>query len=176
MITEESLNLAERILQPWAHLTSHPASDRLDITIENKSLKAAVHALVETRWGHLVAITGMDHPGVQSTAPNERQWERLAEEAETGTSTRAQAEGAVEVLYTFSRGAALLNLRLSVRYSFPVLQTICNLVPAATLYERELIEMYGVKIVGTPSTEHLLLPDDWPDGIYPMRKSFTGLK
>ncbi len=176
MTTEENLSLAERILQPWGHVVTHPAPDRLDVTIENKSLKAAVNALVETRWGHLVAITGLDHPGAQFTAPSERQWQRLADEAETGTSTRAQAEGAVEILYCFSRGAALLNLRISVPYSFPVLQTICNLVPAATLYERELIEMYGVKIVGTPSTEHLLLPDDWPDGIYPLRKSFTGLK
>jgi Ni,Fe-hydrogenase III component G len=44
----------------------------------------------------------------------------------------------------------------------------------ATLYERELIEMFGITIEGTPNTDKLLLPDDWPAGVYPLRKEFTG--
>jgi Ni,Fe-hydrogenase III component G len=31
-------------------------------------------------------------------------------------------------------------------------------------------------VVGTPDPGKLLLPDDWPDGVYPLRKSFTGLE
>ena len=34
--------------------------------------------------------------------------------------------------------------------------------------------MFGMTITGTPNTEKLLLPDDWPDGVYPLRKSFHG--
>ena len=36
------------------------------------------------------------------------------------------------------------------------------MIPSATLYEREAGELFGVDFVGTPNTEHLLLPDDWP--------------
>ena len=36
--------------------------------------------------------------------------------------------------------------------------------------------MFGVDLLGTPDSDHLLLPDEWPNGVYPLRKSFTGLK
>jgi Ni,Fe-hydrogenase III component G len=36
------------------------------------------------------------------------------------------------------------------------------------------MELFGVEIVGTPDTDRLVLPDDWPHGVYPLRKSFTG--
>ena len=176
MTTQDNLSLAERLLQPWVRSSVLLPPDRLDITLDAKTLKAAVSVLVGTRWGHLVAITGLDHPGAATPPSSEQQWQHLGEGEEDLPAHLNLPEGSVEVLYHFSREAALLTLRLSVRYSSPVLPSICDLVPAATLYEREMIEMYGVKITGTPDTERLLLPDDWPDGVYPMRKSFTGLK
>ena len=39
----------------------------------------------------------------------------------------------------------------------------------------ELIEMFGFVIEDTPDPARLLLPDDWPDGVYPLRKAFEGL-
>jgi NADH-quinone oxidoreductase subunit D len=30
--------------------------------------------------------------------------------------------------------------------------------------------MFGVDVVGTPNPDRLFLPDDWPDGVYPLRK------
>jgi len=50
------------------------------------------------------------------------------------------------------------------------------LIPSATIYEREAIELFGFDLVNTPSTDRLVLPDSWPDGVYPMRKSFTSLQ
>jgi ech hydrogenase subunit E len=32
------------------------------------------------------------------------------------------------------------------------------------------MEMFGVVVEGTPNTNRLFLPDDWPDGVYPLRK------
>jgi Ni,Fe-hydrogenase III component G len=49
-------------------------------------------------------------------------------------------------------------------------------VPTATLYERELQEMFGFVIEETPVPDRLVLPDDWPAGVYPLRKSFSRLK
>lgn len=167
------LSQAEQLLKPYTHLINHPATDRLDVTILPSALESAVRTLKAEHWGYLVSITGLDRPGIAAVAPEEKQWSRLAADAE-GPAADSEHEGSIELLYIFCSGAAIVTLRTSVRYSFPVVHTICDIIPAATLYERELIEMFGMKIVGTPNKDKLLLPDDWPDGVYPMRKSFKG--
>lgn len=43
-------------------------------------------------------------------------------------------------------------------------------VPAAVWGEREVRDMYGLKPVGLPDERRLVLPDDWPDEMYPLRK------
>ncbi len=43
-------------------------------------------------------------------------------------------------------------------------------VPAAVWYEREVRDMFGLHPVGLPDERRLVLPDDWPDGLYPLRK------
>ena len=41
-------------------------------------------------------------------------------------------------------------------------------VKAAVWGERELFDMYGLKAVGLPDQRRLVLPDDWPDDLYPL--------
>ena len=84
--------------------------------------------------------------------------------------------GAIEVLYHFCEGAAVVTLRVKVPYETTRVPDICGLVPYATLYQRELAEMLGVTIEGAPVTEHLLLPDSWPAGVFPLRKAFVAKK
>ncbi|AIJ07583.1 MULTISPECIES: NADH-quinone oxidoreductase subunit C [Edwardsiella] len=43
-------------------------------------------------------------------------------------------------------------------------------VPAAVWGEREVRDMYGLIAVGLPDERRLVLPDDWPDELYPLRK------
>ncbi len=171
----EILASAEELLRPWAGVVTHPSPERVDVTIADRSLKAAVKAVVDAKWGYLAAITGLDHHGTTQPISEEQRWQRLSEEGETAPGAEDR-EGTLEVLYHFCSGPCILTLRVTnIRYSFPVLNSICGVIPMATLYERELAEMFGIKIVGTPVVDKLLLSDDWPDGVFPLRKSFDHL-
>lgn len=43
-------------------------------------------------------------------------------------------------------------------------------VPAAVWSEREVQDMFGLKAVGIIDNRNLVLPDDWPQGLHPLRK------
>jgi len=43
-------------------------------------------------------------------------------------------------------------------------------VPAAVWGEREVRDMYGLHPVGLPDERRLVLPDDWPEDLFPLRK------
>ncbi len=151
----DRLQQAEALVAAPAEAISRPENNRLDIVIPAEALLGSVQALQQAHWGYLAAITGLDHPGIPPT------------EGEPAP------EGHVEAIYSFCNGPAVLNLRVRLPYSHPVVPSVCGLIPSATLYERELMEMFGVTIEGTPDTSRLILADAWPEGVYPLRKSFT---
>ena len=88
----------------------------------------------------------------------------------TGTDIR---EG-VELLYQFSfdRDLMLLSLRTVAPKPFPQIESITPFVPAAEWAEREVAELLGVGFTGHPGPGRLLLSDDWPEGVYPLRREF----
>jgi Ni,Fe-hydrogenase III large subunit len=48
------------------------------------------------------------------------------------------------------------------------IKSISREMPAATWYERELHDQFGVEISGHPDLRPLLFHENWPDGVYPM--------
>ena len=54
--------------------------------------------------------------------------------------------------------------------SFP---SIASYVYAASLYEREIMDMFGLVPDGNLDTRPLVLHEHWPKGIYPLRKEFN---
>jgi Ni,Fe-hydrogenase III component G len=157
MDTATALQSAEAILQPWAVSTNRPHTTRLDVQVTPENLRAAVSSLRTAKWGYLSAITGLDLPAAPA-APE-----------------TVQAENQLEALYHFCFGEAITTLRVKVPYSNTKIPSVSDLVATATLYERELKELFGFDIVDTPVKDRLVLPDEWPDGVYPLRKSFKSL-
>ena len=142
-----TLQGAGEILAPWTQESEEQAEDHLSVVINVDDLLAAVEALLtRERWGYLATITGVD----------------LGVEA-----------GQFEVLYHFVSGANIVTLRVRTPRDGAVVPTLYNLIPSVTFYERELMEMFGITVEGTPNTDRLFLPDDWPEGIYPLRKDFN---
>lgn len=52
----------------------------------------------------------------------------------------------------------------------PEFPSVTPRVPAAVWGEREVRDMYGLIPVGLPDERRLVLSDDWPDDLYPLRK------
>ncbi len=66
----------------------------------------------------------------------------------------------------------LLNIKTSVPKSNPVLKTVTPYFSGADIYEREVVDLLGVKVEGLPEGNRYPLPDNWPAGQYPLRKDW----
>jgi NADH-quinone oxidoreductase subunit D len=78
----------------------------------------------------------------------------------------------IEVLYHFCEGPVIATLRVHLPRRGGIVPSLYADYPAASFFERELFEMYGVVVNGTPDTSRLFIPDDFPDGVYPMLKDY----
>ncbi|HVC27323.1 MAG TPA: NADH-quinone oxidoreductase subunit C [Nitrososphaerales archaeon] len=54
----------------------------------------------------------------------------------------------------------------------PVFPSVALRLPAATLYEREVKDTFGLMPEGNPDTRPLTLHEHWPEGVFPLRKEF----
>ena len=64
-------------------------------------------------------------------------------------------------------------VKTSIPKDNPEIDSITDILPAASLYEREAHDLLGIKFRGHPNLKRLLLPEDWPKGVYPLRKDYT---
>ena len=160
-----ALETAATLLAPWAKITTLHEPHRMDATLAPLNLLAAVRALRQAGWGYLSAITGLDHPSVPAELAARQDWQQFA--ADSGLPT---ASGLIEVLYHFCSGAAIVTLRVYTPRDAAWVPSLCRAVPSAEFFERELSEMFGVTVADAPDPSRLFLPDDWPEGVYPLRK------
>lgn len=112
----------------------------------------------------------VDHLPTVAAAISTRPGTRLA--TMVGEDDRA-ASGAFRLSYVFALPpAAWLTVETAVDPATAAFPSITPLVPAAHWYEREVQDLLGLTPVGHPDPRRLVLHDDWPDGVYPLRKDF----
>lgn len=146
MDVDTALEKARLMVEEWASEIIIPEPNRLDVYLKKpEDLVPATVGLRVLRLGYLTAITGLD---------------------------RGPEVGELEVLYHFCTGAAVITLRVRTPREQPSVPTLSDFIPSAEVFERELKEMLGVEVVGLRNPQRLYLPDDWPEGVYPLRKDF----
>ncbi|ABC21121.1 hydrogenase large subunit [Rhodospirillum rubrum] len=82
--------------------------------------------------------------------------------------------GEYDIIYAFSLDAEgiLLTLTEPTDPKDPKVPTLTDLIPGADWHERENYDMLGVVAEGHPNPRRLLLSEDWPEDLFPMRKDF----
>jgi len=89
-----------------------------------------------------------------------------------GEDARA-GDGVFHLYYVFALDAAhgFLILRVPVSPENPEFTSLVNAIPAVNWQEREVQDLFGLKLVGHPNPRRCALHDDWPE-VYPLRKDF----
>lgn len=88
----------------------------------------------------------------------------------TGIDTR---EG-FEIIYHFSHdpSGTYYNIKTIVPKDDPKIKSLSDFLPAANWIEREIHELLGVNFEGHPNLVPLLTAEDWPEGVYPLRRDY----
>lgn len=140
MDTQLVLKVLQETCPPGPACEERLPTDERVVSVSSDALHSAVQLLTQT-FGvyHLSTITGQER------------------------------DGGVELLYHFWDGQGLtLRTRLEAEEDARRIASITDLIPGASFYEREIIEMLHVSFEGHPNARPLFLPDDW-GGEAPLR-------
>jgi Ni,Fe-hydrogenase III component G len=85
-----------------------------------------------------------------------------------------QDEGEVfSITYHLARkDGIVLNLKVMVARQKPEWKSVASWFPGCVNYEREIAGLFGVQFANLPPGPRYPLPDDWPEGEYPLRKDW----
>jgi Ni,Fe-hydrogenase III large subunit/Ni,Fe-hydrogenase III component G len=72
--------------------------------------------------------------------------------------------------FALDREGVLCSILAALPGGAPRVDSIAEVVPAANWAEREFRDLVGIEPVGHPFPKRLVLPDGWPDGVYPLRR------
>jgi formate hydrogenlyase subunit 5 len=76
----------------------------------------------------------------------------------------------IEIMYHLRFHGAIATIRTQVPKKNPKIRTITDILPGANFHEREVADLFGVTFRDHPDPARLVLPDDWPRDLFPLRK------
>lgn len=81
----------------------------------------------------------------------------------------------IELNYFFSLIDNKMNVivKIPLESSEPSISSISEIIPAVIWAERECNDLFGINFEGHPDLRRLVLPDNWPQGVHPLRKDFS---
>jgi Ni,Fe-hydrogenase III component G len=88
-------------------------------------------------------------------------------------ATGLDAEHCFEVLYHYAYDQLgwVITVKAFIRdRENPAIESITPFLPGAEWIEREIHDILGINFKNHPNLRRLILFDDWPEGVYPLRK------
>ena len=91
-------------------------------------------------------------------------------------ATGIDADNCFEILYHFAYDqlGCVITVKAFIRdRENPAIESITPFLPAAEWIEREIHDVLGIDFKNHPNLRRLILADDWPAGVYPLRKDLS---
>jgi Ni,Fe-hydrogenase III component G len=88
-------------------------------------------------------------------------------------ATGIDSDDCFEILYHYSYDqlGCVITVKAFIRdREKPAIESIAPFLPAAEWIEREIHDILGIEFKNHPNMRRLILADDWPEGVYPLRK------
>lgn len=88
-------------------------------------------------------------------------------------ATGIDSDDCFEILYHFANDqtGSFITVKAFIRdRDNPAIESITPFLPGAEWIEREIHDILGINFNNHPNLRRLILSDDWPEGIYPLRK------
>ncbi|SMC82473.1 NADH-quinone oxidoreductase subunit C [Sporomusa malonica] len=81
---------------------------------------------------------------------------------------------AIYAIFAGSREPAFKTIKATIKQDEPPeFPSLTPLMASAAWYEREIHDLFGLTPLGHPDLRPLVLHENWPQGVYPLRKDFT---
>ncbi|MBC7288496.1 MAG: NADH-quinone oxidoreductase subunit C [Armatimonadetes bacterium] len=74
--------------------------------------------------------------------------------------------------FAFDKDGIYMALHTEVPPDDPTVPSITPVIPGANWAEREIYDTIGVRAEGHPDPRRLVLPEDWPEGVFPLRSDY----
>ncbi|HSV50346.1 MAG TPA: NADH-quinone oxidoreductase subunit C, partial [Candidatus Acidoferrales bacterium] len=80
------------------------------------------------------------------------------------------------VYYHVRTAKSFFTIKAEVPKADPKIKSVLDIHPGAQFHELEVTDLFGVVFIGNESTGHFVLSENWPDGVYPLRKDVDPTK
>jgi len=96
------------------------------------------------------------------------------QKARLATVTGLEVRDGIDILYHWCMDSDTYVLTVKALASRPALEidSVGRDLPAADWIEREMHDLLGASFKGHPDMRRLILADNWPEGVYPLRRGF----
>lgn len=138
---------------------SWQAPDQVTLTVDLNSLPDVVESLYYRHGGWLSVVAGNDERPLNG---NFALYYVLSVEGGYHEENSQAPDPESDKCY--------MVVRALIPPHQPEFPAVTPRVPAAVWYEREVRDMFGLQPVGLTDERRLVLPDDFPEGLYPLRK------
>lgn len=99
-------------------------------------------------------------------------------EGRLATATGMDTVDRIEVLYHYclDEMGVVVSLRTWATKPAYELDSVATVFPGANFIEREIQDLLGVTFRHHPDPRRLILADNWPEGVYPLRRDYPSRK
>ncbi len=144
--------------------------------------KVDVISLVESKFGEKIKVQRGNLEAAVITANNGLHYDVLKAMIDADEKTGITAITGIDlgatigVYYHVHTSDPFLTIKAEVPKENPKIKTVVDIHPGAAFHELEVTDLLGVVFEGNEFNGHFVLSENWPDGVYPLRKDVDPTK